>query len=254
MRDPVPVQHLPDELADAAVAGDDDPSDIIGRRRRVGDAVAAPGLLQPPREAAADAGEGRDQDHRQGRGEEEVLPDIAGQEPRRDGAADDHEGELAARTQEKRRLQGDRGSEPEEASETAMMIPLTAITTTVAVRIGVGASISRAMSRLMPTDTKNTAEQQALEGLHRRIDGAAVFRLGQEEPGDERAERHRQPAHRGDETRDQHHEEAGGHEEFGTLGGRDELEQGAQHEAPEPDDDREREGSLEKRDAEGRRR
>ncbi len=48
--------------------------------------------------------------------------------------------------------------------------------------------------------TRRTPEKQTLEGLNRDVDGAPVFRLGQEDTGDEGAERHRQAADGGDQS------------------------------------------------------
>ena len=54
-----------------------------------------------------------------------------------------------------------------------------------------GGGEQRVEIELQPDDEEEGAEQQALEGLDHRLDGAAVFGFGQHQPGDEGAERHR---------------------------------------------------------------
>ena len=69
---------------------------------------------------------------------------------------------------------------------------------------------------------------------------SAVFGLRQQEPGDEGAERHREAARRGGQAVAQHHQETGGHEEFGALRLGHEMKEQPQRNTPEDDQRSER--------------
>ena len=97
-------------------------------------------------------------------------------------------------------------------------------------------------------------EQQALERLDRHFDLAAVFGLRQQEPSHEGAERHREAARSGGEPVAKHHQQAGGHEEFGALRLGHEVKERTERNAPEDDQrgksQRGRDERAEKRPAE----
>ena len=78
-------------------------------------------------------------------------------------------------------------------------------------------------------------EQQAPERLDRHFDLAAIFGLRQQEPGDKGAERHRQMARRGGQPVAEHHQQARRHEELGALRFRDEMKEGPQRQTAEND-------------------
>ena len=79
------------------------------------------------------------------------------------------------------------------------------------------------------------AEQQALERLDRHFDFAPIFGFGEQQAGDEGAERHRQAAGGGGQGRAEHDQQAGRHEEFRAARRRDRMEQRPQHEAADDD-------------------
>src|SRR5271166_5436039 len=93
---------------------------------------------------------------------------------------------------------------------------------------------------LNPKDALNDRLAKALERLDRHFDLAAVFGLGQQEPGDEGTERHREAARRGGQAVAQHHQETGGHEEFGALRLGHEMKERPQRNTPEDDQRSER--------------
>ena len=78
-------------------------------------------------------------------------------------------------------------------------------------------------------------EQEAPERFDRHFDLAAIFGLRQQKPGDEGAERHRQMARRGGEPVAEHHQQARRHEELGALRFRDEMEERPQRQPAEDD-------------------
>ena len=84
-------------------------------------------------------------------------------------------------------------------------------------------------------------EQQALERLDRHFDLAPVFGFRQQQPRDEGAERHGKLARRRGEAVAEHHQQAGGHEEFRALRLGDEMEERPQREPAEDDQRGERE-------------
>ena len=79
------------------------------------------------------------------------------------------------------------------------------------------------------------AEQQAFERVDGDLDLAAEFGLCQQQPGDQRAEFHRQTDHGGREPGREDHQQAGGDEQLRAAGARDAAEQRPQHE-PAGDD------------------
>ena len=72
------------------------------------------------------------------------------------------------------------------------------------------------------------AEQQPLERIDGRLDGAVVLGLGQQQPRDEGAERHRQAGRRAGEPAADGDEQRCGDEQLGAVGGGDEAEQRTQ--------------------------
>jgi hypothetical protein len=87
---------------------------------------------------------------------------------------------------------------------------------------------------------KEDAEQQTLEGRDRRFDRLAVFRLGEQEPGHEGAERHRQAGLIGNDAGGDDHEQGGGNKEIAGTRCRHQMEQGLQQHAAEHDNHGER--------------
>ena len=69
------------------------------------------------------------------------------------------------------------------------------------------------------------AEQEPLERVDRRLDGAVILGLGQQQAGNEGAERHRQAGGGGDEPAADGDEQRGGDEQLGRARGGD----GAEH-------------------------
>src|SRR5690606_20545220 len=62
------------------------------------------------------------------------------------------------------------------------------------------------------------AEREALERFHQAFDFGVVLGLGDQQPGDQRADDRRQADDRGGEARADHHQQAGGEEQLGALG------------------------------------
>ena len=96
----------------------------------------------------------------------------------------------------------------------------------------------------MPTEIRNTPTQQAFERLDRDLDLAAVFRAGQQQPADQRAESHGQTGGRSSQAGGDHHQQARRHEQFRAAGARHAAEQRAQHQAAEGNDRRDRQQRL----------
>ena len=232
-------EHLADQGADAAIADDDDAMAVVVGRRGKRFRVERPGG-PPPRQRRAETAEQRDRHHRQRHRDQRDAPIVAADYAAGDRGADHHEGEFAARPDQQRRLGGDpvrRAEEPRQHEHDR--------------RLDDDQPGRIAERRARPRDEdreiefgadrdEEQAEQQALERLDRHLDLAAELGLGEQQPGDEGAERHRQAAGGGSQRRAQHHQQAGGHEEFRAAGQRDRVEQRPQHHTADNNDGRER--------------
>ncbi len=79
-----------------------------------------------------------------------------------------------------------------------------------------------------PHRHEEEAEQQALEGLHVRLQLMPIFRLRQDHPRGEGAQRQRQAGSAGQGRGADHHQEGRAGEQLARLGSADGAEQGAQ--------------------------
>ena len=250
----MPGQHLADELADPPIAGNDDAPGFVRWRLDLEDGIERLALREAAAEFPAEAGEKRNCDHREGGDDEQVLADAGGHEAARHGATDDHQGELAGRSQQQPAFGRFARGEPEGLCEERHDHRLGGDH-----RGRGGEDQNRRVEQaeqieIHPHRHEEDAEQQPLEGLDRHVDRAAIFGFRQEDAGDEGAQRHRQAADGGDQAGDDDHEQAGGHEHFRALGRGGELEEGAQDEPPDADQNGERDGGLQHRPEEGGRR
>ncbi len=232
-RDLVDVEHVADQRADPAVADDDDAALVaFGRRllrRRVG-ARARAGVDQRAELCERRNGEHRDRDGADQRHRQGAVDQSAGE-----GRADHHEAEFAPRSEQQRhfrpdpRRQAECARQPEE--DQGLEADQRGGETENAPRLG---DDQRRIDS-GPDGDEIEPEQQALERLDGHLDLASVLGFRQQEPGDERAERHRQPARRGGEAVAEHHQQTGGHEEFRALRFGDEMEKRPQREPAEHD-------------------
>ena len=202
---PGALQHLADEPADAAETRDEDArgcSSGVGGQAR---SAARQGRCSPaasPRRRPSRARNGiaimdtvvRDS---------ASWPRPSAQEPAADGPRPDDEGEFAAGADEQRRLQAaaDLGGRARRA-RTHATFNERGVPATTQDRPG-RLDASGVASRFMPTETKKTPRSRPLNGsivasMARRNSVSARSR-----PGDERAERHGEAAHRGEELRRQ---------------------------------------------------
>ena len=110
-----------------------------------------------------------------------------------------------------------------------------------------GFAASAGMSMLMPTREEEDAEEEAAEGIDRRLDRAAKLRFREQEPGDEGAERHREPHGRGQEAAADGDEERCGNEELRVLARGDETKERLQSNRADDHDQRDRERRLAER-------
>ena len=82
------------------------------------------------------------------------------------------------------------------------------------------------------------ADKQAFERLDRDLDLPAIFRAGQQQPADQRAESHREAGSGSGKAGRDHHQQARRHKQFRALRARHAAEQRAQHQPAEGDDRR----------------
>ena len=87
-------------------------------------------------------------------------------------------------------------------------------------------------------------QEQALERLYGDFDLAAVFGAGQQQPGDQRPQRHGQAGGGGGKAGGHHHQQAGGDEKLRTAGAGYAAEQRTQHQATERHDRGDRQSGL----------
>ena len=111
------------------------------------------------------------------------------------------EGELAARPEQQPRSR----RSPAMARGTGAASPISTIAFEHDQPDNAGDSRQRFAGKLAHVDAhadgeEEDAEQQAAERIDRRLDGAAELGLGEQQAGDERAERHRETAGRGQEA------------------------------------------------------
>ena len=225
-------QHVADQRADAAIADDDDAVAVVLRRRlqRFGRKAWRPRAgrreIRPASASAGVASMVRVTATRT------VCPALGLDEIAGDRRADHHEGEFAARAEQQRRPRAPtRAGKPKARPSSSSGQRLGEDQRGGDRRPGPARANSKRKIEFGPDRHEEQPEQQALERLDRHFDLASIFGLREQEPGDERAERHRQPAGRRDQTGAQHHEKAGGHEEFGAFGHRHGMKQRAQHNA-----------------------
>ncbi len=92
------------------------------------------------------------------------------------------------------------------------------------------------------------SEQEALERLDLRFDLVAVFRIGEQHAGEERAERHRDADEIHEPRRADHDQQRGRREHFGRAGARSRAEHRTQQIAAADDDDRDRDDHAQRRE------
>ena len=129
---------------------------------------------------------------------------------------------------------------------------LTAIRPTTAPSSKSGSRNSSRTSMSMPTVKKKIPSSRPLNGSMVASIGLAIFGLGEQQAGDESAERHGETGLIGDDAGGDDDEQHGGDEELAGARRRDQPEQRTQQNAAEHDDDGERDRGLQQRDAEAR--
>ncbi len=112
-------------------------------------------------------------------------------------------------------------------------------------RGGDGVEVQRHAHR----DQEDT-EQQAFERLDQHFDLAAIFRLREQQPREQRAHRHGEPGGGGRGGGAEQHEQTRGHEKLGAVGARDGAEEWTQQQASRRDDHDDGERGLSKRERE----
>ena len=120
------------------------------------------------------------------------------------------------------------------------MIDFAAIRPTTQPASSSGSPTSFAEIDLHADGEEEDAEQQRLERLDGRLDRLAVFGFGEQQAGDESAERHRQAGLIGDHAGADDDEQHGGDEQVARARGRDQTKQRPHQHAAENDDHRER--------------
>jgi hypothetical protein len=87
-------------------------------------------------------------------------------------------------------------------------------------------------------------QHQPLEGFEIDLDLVAELGLGQQQPGQKGAQRHRQPGRRGQHRGPQHHQQDGGHEHLAAARLGHDMQRRAQHETPSRVDPGDRQRGL----------
>ncbi len=142
----------------------------------------------------ADPAERRDRQHRQRHRDEKHPAVRAGDDSAGDSRGDHHEGEFAARPEQQRDFGGDavrRAEKPRQDEQRERLDD------DEGRRQLENAGRARRKDReieLGADGDEEQAEQQALEGLDRHLDLAPIFGFGEQQAGDEGAQRHRQAA------------------------------------------------------------
>ncbi len=198
-------------------------------------------------DALAEFRERRDRDHRDRDGADQCRRERPVDEPAGKRRADHHEAEFPAGPEQHRHFGADARRQPERPREPDQDEALDGDQRGGEAEDEAGPGKNERRIDLGPDGDEVEPEQQALERLDRHFDFAAVLSLRQQEPGDEGAERHREAARRGGQTVAQHHQEAGGHEEFGALRLGHETKERPERNAPEDDQRRERQCGWDER-------
>ena len=182
------------------------------------------------------------------------LPAAGVTRPQRGRHADDDEGELAARTQQQARSRSPPASGTRNRRARPMMsAALMAIRPTTR-----GQQPQRLARQLAEVDVhadgeEEEAEQQALERLDGGLDRLAELGLGQQQPGDEGAERHRQAGQTAATTAlPTITNRVAATNSSLRLGGGDQAEQRPQQQAADDDDDADRQRRIGQRQHERR--
>ena len=229
----MPVEHVADQRADAAVADDDDAGLLAVRRDFGRSFLALSGLSRCALRAWRAPGI---TEHRYRHRADQRRRKRAIDEAARERNADHHKAELAARPEQERHFGSDARDGRRNPRPSAKSVrPFIAIS-----------AATRPMNEARPRDDEGRIdpgadrhevepEQEAAERLDRELDLAAIFGLREKQPGDKGAERHRQMARRGGQPVAQHHQQARRHEELGALRFGDKTEEGPQGEAAEDD-------------------
>ena len=186
---PVQRHHLADEPPHPSVAHDDDPRfAVVGRRlgryRQRGRA---------PPDPLAEAGDERDQHHGEGDGDGRDLGHRRRQQPRPGGLRHEHEGEFAGRAEQQRHLAGHTPRQPEQPGQPVDHQRLHGDDAEAQRGDQFRPGREDAEVEAGADRHEEEAEQQPLEGLDRHLDLAPELRFGEQQPGQEGAERHGQP-------------------------------------------------------------
>ena len=229
----MPIEHVADQRANAAIANDDDAGQFAVRRDfrrpRIGRTTRARA------NARADLRQARDDEHRYRDRADERRRQRAVDEASRQRGADHHEAELTAGPEQERRLGGRAGRETKARPSPNSVRAFDRDQRRGEPKNEAGPRENERRIDRGADRNEVEPEQQAAEGFDRHFDLAAIFGLRQQEPGDKGAKRHRQMARRGGQPIAQHHEQARRHEELGALRFRDKMKEGPQREAAEND-------------------
>jgi hypothetical protein len=198
-RDPGDVlagQQLGQLLAHAPEAGDDH---AAARRRRFGIGLRrrarARARLPACADGASQPGQQRRDEQRQAHGQHHARAEAGVQQPAGDGIADHDEGEFAALAQQQAALDG---AAPGQAAQAQQRRDHAGLAQHQA-----GDGAGQPQGRLHDLQHvhahahrhEEQAHEQALERLDHQLDLVLEFRLGQQQAGDQRAQRHRQSRH-----------------------------------------------------------
>ena len=170
-----------------------------------------------------------------------MRPAVGVDEAAGDGGADQDEGEFPSRSQHHRDIARRRGGRSEQSGQRKERGGLDEHECGHDREDQRRARPRQGKIEFGADGNEEQPQQQSLERLDRHLDLAAIFGFRQQQPGDERAERHREPARRGDQGGPEHDQHTGGHEEFDVLRHGDRVKQRSQHQTPEHDDDADRE-------------
>ena len=232
------LQHVADQLADPAVTDDDDAPRLVAGRREAGEiGIVGRRARGDPRGERRERGNGH---HRQGHRHHQMRADLRPHEPLRDARADQGEREFAAGTEQQRDLARHGETQPQRQRQHENDRGLDRDQSERKAEREQRPGDDRADVQAGADRHEEQAEQQALERLDRHLDLAPVFGFGQQQSGDECAERHRQAGHRRHDRRAHDDQQARGHEEFRRMRLGDLMEQRPQQQPAGADDERQR--------------
>ena len=246
--DLVLVEQVADQLADAAMAHDDDTLGMVVRRQHGRGRPRWRFRIKPLVDAPGGQGDERQCAHGQRHHGEDACRDAAVDQPELGRQPDADEGELAAGGQQQAGFHAGRPRYAEQPAERRQQQ-----------RLGHdhGEEPAGHQQRLAPDEPQvdmhadgeeEDSQQQAAEGINHRLDRAAVFGLGEEKAGNEGAQRHRQSGGGGDHARADGDQQRGGHEEFRIVRAGGEAKQRLQHEPADDGDHADGDGRLDQRD------